>query len=84
MAIEPCSTSPKPTYVHLKIDLQQSDKNQTSLGDETMANVTTVTSLPTDPTPSVSLVTSNKPTEIDYSTLSTFDSSLCNAHCVGN
>ena len=45
------STSLKPTYDHLIVELLQSDKNQIFLSNETVVNVATVTSLHTDPTP---------------------------------
>ena len=57
------STSPKPTYSHLKAELLQSDKNQISISEETMVNVTTVTSVPHEPTPHVSFVAATKSTD---------------------
>ena len=56
------STSPKPTHSHLKAELLQSDKNQISLYENTV-NVTTITSLPHEPTPSMSLVSAAKSTD---------------------
>jgi hypothetical protein len=57
------STSPKPTFSHLKAKLLQSDKNQINISEETLVNVTTVTSLPQEPTPPLSLVSAAKSTD---------------------
>ena len=50
------STSPKPTYSHLKAELLQSDKNQISISEEPLVNVTTVTPLPQETNLPLSLV----------------------------
>ena len=73
------STSPKPTFSHLKVELLQSDKNQINISEETLFNVTTVTSLPQEPTPPLSLVSTTKSTDSYNPTANpTSTASMCN------